>query len=917
MRPDLLPVPATGWGGLRAAVFNGNGMARRLLVAVIAFSSLVTAILTAAELYGDYRRDLRDIDAAFRFIESSHARSLAHGLWQFDGEAVQTQLEGLLRLPDIEFASVEVDGQTRWSAGAAASRHRLEVALPLRRDQPGYAGTIGTLRVVASGDRALQRVWDRALIQLLGNGIKTLLVSLFLLLVFQYMVTQHLTRVARFVRDIDLLRPGTSRRVLVLDRRATGRWRPDVLDAVTDAINGLLASARQAQAAIEASQAQLAESELRFRLGMEAAGAGLWDCDVRHQSVHTSPECARIIGMEADDVPPTLSFWRERAHPDDLRAGAPTLQAHLEGQVPQLRVEARLRHERLGWRWTVLRGRIVERDTQGQPLRALGTLIDVEERKCAEAALLDREEKFRGIAEMNVDLIFQLAAPGVFSYVSPAVRDLFGHAPEEWLSTALVEHVVPESRERAALLVARVMAGETVRNFELGALRRDGLLLAIEANATPIRLGPHVVGVQGVLRDITERRRAEEALRDANRRLETRVRERTVALEAARDDAQRANRAKSEFLSRMSHELRTPMNAILGFAQILETMEATGKDARQQRWVSEIRQAGEHLLELIDELLDLARIEVGRLNVRLEPVDLQPVLQEAAAMCKMAADGRQVVVTVERLDDGLAVVADRTRLRQVLLNLLSNAIKYNHEGGRVDVRCRRPAPGRLRLTVSDTGLGLAPAQLEKLFQPFERLGREDSGIQGSGIGLALSRQLAELMHCTLGVESVQGLGASFWLDMPLAPTGAAAPSLPAPVAVPPAGRSLRVLYIEDNPVNVALMRAILESRPDLALVTAPDGPAGLAAARAERPGAILLDIQLPGMSGYEVLRELRNDPGLSGVPVIAVSADAMPHDVARGLAAGFSAYIAKPIRFGELMQRLDEIARAGPPQGNG
>ncbi|HET7864301.1 MAG TPA: PAS domain S-box protein, partial [Burkholderiaceae bacterium] len=751
----------------------------------------------------------------------------------------------------------------------------------------------------------LARVWNRALVQLLGNGIKTLLVSLFLLLVFQHMVTQHLARVARFVRDIDPMSPGASRRVLVLDRPGSGRWRPDILDAVADAINGLLASARQAQAAIEDSQARLAESELRFRLGMEAAGAGLWDCHVRQEAVHASPECARIVGLQPTDLSPTLAFWRERAHPEDLQASQSSLQAHLEGQVPQLRMEARLRHEQLGWRWTVLCGRIIDRDDQGRPLRALGTLVDIEERKCAEAALLDREEKFRGIAEMNVDVIFQLIPPGVFSYVSPAVRALFGAAPEDWLSSALADQVAPESRERATRLFARVMAGETVRNFELSAPRRDGSLLALEANATPIHQGAHVVGVQGVLRDITERRLAEEALRDANRRLETRVRERTVALEAARDEAERANRAKSEFLSRMSHELRTPMNAILGFAQILET---SGADARQQRWVSEIRQAGEHLLELIDELLDLARIEVGRLNARLEPVDLQPVIHEAAAMCGMAASGRQVTLKLERLDEGLAVVADRTRLRQVLLNLLSNAIKYNHPGGHVDIVCHRAAPGRLRLTVRDTGIGLSPEQIAGLFQPFERLGREESGIQGSGIGLALSKQLAELMHCSLGAESLPGLGSSFWIEMPEAPGSATVPDPPARAAGQPARGALRVLYIEDNPVNVALMRAIFEGRPDLELLTAADGPSGLAVARAERPGAILLDIQLPGMSGYEVLQKLRSDPLLGGVPVIAVSADAMPHDVARGLAAGFAAYIAKPIRFAELLQRLDEMA---------
>lgn len=773
-------MPDAPWGGVRDALFNGNGLARRLLIAVVVFSSLVTTFITAVDLYGEYRRDMREIDRAFNFIGSSYGPSLAHGVWQLDGEAVRTQLEGLLRLPDIEYAGIDVDGQTRWSAGRSASQRHVQATVDLKHEQEGHSRTIGTLRVVASVDSVLSRVWGRLLAALIGNAVKTALVAMFLLLAFHYLVSRHLTKVARYVGTIDPRQAEPASQALVLDRRAGGRWRPDVLDAVVAAINGLLSSVRQAHRETEASQAQLAESEMRFRLGTEAAAVGLWDCDLALERIGATEECARIVGLEPSELRPELAFWRERIHPDDIESATAELRRHLGQHTPALQIELRLQHAQLGWRWVVLRGRIVERDAQGAPARALGTVMDVTELKLAQEALLE-----------------------------------------------------------------------------------------------------------------------------ANRQLETRVRERTLALELARDEAVRANRGKSEFLSRMSHELRTPMNAILGFAQLLEGNDLSEKN---RRWLSQIRHAGDHLLSLIDELLDLARIEVGKLSVRLTPVDLDAVVQEAASMCRAGATERHITLTIEPASDVMAVTADRTRLRQILVNILSNAVKYNRDGGRIDIRSGRSTDGQhARVTISDTGLGIARERLARLFMPFERLGHEDSDIPGSGIGLALSKRLAELMHCELGAESIEGQGSSFWIDLPLA-FESIGPAPPKPPDVQPAAHPvLRVLYIEDNPINLALMQAVFEDRADFDLITAQDGPSGVTMASAERPDVILLDIQLPHMDGFEVLQALRCDANLNDTPVIAVTASAMAHDVDRGKAAGFAAYVTKPFRFDELLALVEKL----------
>jgi PAS domain S-box-containing protein len=394
------------------------------------------------------------------------------------------------------------------------------------------------------------------------------------------------------------------------------------------------------------------------------------------------------------------------------------------------------------------------------------------------------------------------------------------------------------------------------------------------------------------------------------------------ALVVSRDEAQRANRAKSNFLTSMSHELRTPLNSILGFAQLMD-YDATLPQAHKDN-VQEILGAGRHLLQLINEILDLARVESGRSALDMEPVEVDTVVQECLHLVATAADVRQIALTYEPLP-GEAVRADRTRLRQVLLNLLSNAIKYNVVGGSVQVRVLSVDHQTLRLVVQDTGAGIAAERLGELFQPFSRLGAEGTGIEGTGIGLSIARRLAEMMGGTVGVESEVGVGSRFWIELardaladpvtrPMpefemaGPLGAVPGNDPHTGGTPVAATATvqhSVLYIEDNLVNLRLVAKILARKPHIEVLTAQTPALGIAMALKHRPALILLDINMPGMDGFAVLEVLQSDPALTGIPVVAVSANAMASDIERGRVAGFADYLTKPLDVGRFNGVID------------
>lgn len=380
-------------------------------------------------------------------------------------------------------------------------------------------------------------------------------------------------------------------------------------------------------------------------------------------------------------------------------------------------------------------------------------------------------------------------------------------------------------------------------------------------------------------------------------------------LKAAMAAAEKANRAKTDFLSGMSHELRTPLNAILGFAQLMES-GAPNPTPSQQRNLDQILKAGWYLLELINEILDLALIESGKVTLSREAVSLAEVFLECRAMIEPQAQKRGIAMTFPNFQIPHFVKADRTRVKQVLINLLFNAIKYNRVGGAVAVECTPSPPDSLRISVRDTGAGLAPEQLAQLFQPFNRLGRDAGAEEGTGIGLVVTKRLVELMGGVIGVDSSVGVGSEFWFELGLtsAPHLAAhdaedAVRLPQQLAGGAPPRTL--LYVEDNPANLELVEQIIARRPDLRLLSAADGDLGIEFARAYLPEVILMDINLPGLSGVEAMKILRADPLTAHIPIIALSANALARDIEKALAAGFFNYLTKPIKVNAFLDALD------------
>jgi len=449
-------------------------------------------------------------------------------------------------------------------------------------------------------------------------------------------------------------------------------------------------------------------------------------------------------------------------------------------------------------------------------------------------------------------------------------------------------------------------------DYELTACARDGRNTVVSCNASTFYdRDRKLQGVFAAARDVTERKSSERALQETNSKLES-----------AKSAAEKANLAKSDFLSSMSHELRSPLNAILGFAQLMESA-VPSPTAAQTESIAQILQAGWYLLKLINEILDLAGIESGKVSLSKESVSLSELMSECQAMMEPQAHQRGISMTFPKFNAPIFVSADRTRLKQIVINLLSNAIKYNKANGTVVVDCAASRPEHIRFSVKDTGEGLPPDKLAQLFQPFNRLGQESGSVAGTGIGLVVSKRLAELMGGVLGVESRVGQGSTFWCEL----LAAEAPRYAVPNGVaevpvqaqPRAGEPRHtLLYVEDNPANMKLVEQLIARRPDVRLLTAMDGILGIELARAHKPHVILMDINLPGISGIKALKILREDPTTAHIPVIALSANAMPRDIEKGLEAGFFRYLTKPIKVKDFMDTLnaalefaDKTAAAG------
>jgi len=414
-----------------------------------------------------------------------------------------------------------------------------------------------------------------------------------------------------------------------------------------------------------------------------------------------------------------------------------------------------------------------------------------------------------------------------------------------------------------------------------------------------------------VKREARKRQAAEEALNESEQMKEIfdLLQEKNVELESAKAVAEKANLAKSEFLSSMSHELRSPLNAILGFAQLMES-DSPPPTTVQKESIAQILQAGWHLLTLINEILDLAKVESRQTPLSNEPVSMAEVMLECQGMVEPQSQQRGIRMTFPNFDTPCFVMADRTRVKQVLINLLSNAIKYNIKQGMVEVKCTESTPGRILVSVRDTGTGLRPEQLEQLFQAFNRLGQEGGAEEGTGIGLVVAKRLIELMGGDIGVDSTVGVGSVFWFELISVdePRLSIEENDSAELVLPHVHRDAQrhtLLYVEDNPANLKLVEQIIARHSDILLLTALNGNSGIDIARSDQPDVILMDINLPGISGFEAMKILRANRVTAHIPVIALSANAMPLDIERGLKEGFFAYLTKPIKVNEFMDALN------------
>lgn len=675
----------------------------------------------------------------------------------------------------------------------------------------------------------------------------------------------------------------------------TVRWLLQRGDVERDASGGVLHMLGVSQDITKRKQSELAltRQTTRLREAQRLARVGHWEHDPVTGALWWSDVVYEIFALSPGDAPVSMEGFRAFVHPEDRER----LDREYAGVLAEGRGEVFLRIRRDDGELRHLHLIAHGESTGGreQNGRLTGTVQDVTELQQAQEEL----SLFRRIFEASEQAISVADREGRMVYNNPAVLEMTGFEETE-LAGRSYRELIPEEAEQSAREIDEIREAGGAWTGQLPIRCRNG---AVFMSSSTI----------GVVRDSrSEPQYIFNIFGDFTAELQRRA-----ELQRAREEAEQASRAKSDFLSNMSHELRTPMNAILGFAQLLQRDTSLGE--RQQSQLDEIARAGRHLLELINEILDLARIESGRLQVMPEPVDVGDVVDECLSLLRPLAQEREVRLEGARAAtaDAPRVQADRTRLKQVLLNLLSNAIKYNREGGRVTLLGAAGQQG-LQLEVHDTGPGLTAEQQERLFQPFDRLEADASGVEGSGVGLTITRHLVEMMDGRLGVTSTPGEGSCFWFELPLAadsdlgatpgggpdhPAAAGAPELPA------SGTPRTVLCIDDQPANLRLMEEVLGPESDLETVVAETPLKGLEEAARLAPELILLDLAMPGMDGYQVLRALRADDLLAGVPVLAVTADATDPTRERALAAGFAEVITKPVDPAGLRERVRAFAR--------
>jgi PAS domain S-box-containing protein len=641
----------------------------------------------------------------------------------------------------------------------------------------------------------------------------------------------------------------------------------------------------QAMRATASRTAAFEASQHANQLIMDSSRDVICTNDAEGRFVTVSAACAALWGYAAEEL--IGKNCAEMVHPDDRE----------RSRLANLEIMAGHPVSNFENRYIRKDGTVVDVLWSAYWSESDGTLFqvarDITQRKCAEVALRNTNRQLESTLQANQlimdnsqDVICSLDAQGQFLSTNAACCKLWGYEPAELIGRCYLVLVHPDDRARSKQVEENTRAGGKTNNFVNRCLRKDGTVVDV-LWSTRWSQADEILFC--VAHDVTEQQQVEKALREA------------------KEAADRANRAKSEFLSRMSHELRTPLNAILGFGQLLERQDPRPTQIPHLQY---ILTGGRHLLELINEVLDISRIESDRLHLSLEPVSVSVALKEAVDLIQPLATEHEVnLFTPPAIETDYFVKADHQRLKQVLLNLLDNGVKYTPKGGAVMVTCH-VVENLVRLAVHDTGVGISPDNLARVFTPFDRLGAEQSGIEGTGLGLALSQRLVQAMRGEIGVDSILGQGSSFWLKLEraesplsaLPPRKAVAPRSPRPEGA----KQRLVLYIEDNLSNLSLVEELLSEDGGIQLLTATRGRIGLDLARQHQPDLILLDLHLPDMPGWEVLAALKANEATRRIPTIVVSADATAGQLKRLMDAGARNYITKPIDIVQFYRAMDQ-----------
>ncbi len=672
----------------------------------------------------------------------------------------------------------------------------------------------------------------------------------------------------------------------------------------------------------------------RFERIARGSSYGMWELDLACSAMQFFGGYWSQLGYSDEFLVDQIRIGEleQYVHADDWLLLSDLIRSIYAGE-DHLEMALRVKTTQGDFRWVQIQGR-AERDAEDRVRYLSGIGFDISQHKSTEDLLRESEERHARILSATSDGIWEWSAESGGFHFSSRCWEHLGYNEED--DALLIgqnrlqvwrELIHPDDRERFDGTMLQHLKNQGSFDIEYRIAGKDGDWRWIRARGQArYNQNDEAVQMSGTNMDITNDKQmageSSQAVRMSGTNMDiTELKEAEERVIQSKEDAERANQAKSEFLSSMSHELRTPLNAILGYTQLFG-LDVNLTDNQLEN-IGEIRKAGELLLQLINDVLDLAKIESGKLSLSVEPVMPLRTLNECIKLIQPLAETKKVSLRAnpKQLSE-CYIRADATRLKQALLNLISNAVKYNHEGGDVEISFQEPDEGLLRIEVKDTGPGIPQDRQAEVFEPFNRLGAEGSSIEGSGVGLLITKRLVNMMGGELSFVSREGQGTRFWIELPMAKewtlhsvTGVAEePSKKDDVsALQTLTSSLkiqgqkRVLYIEDNPSNTRLMEQMLMRFPQLELMTANEAFSGVYRARTEAPDMIILDINLPGMDGYEALTVLKQDKKTNSLPIIALSANAMSYDLERGKEAGFDAYLTKPLQLEKLVEAFNQF----------